>query len=415
MAEEKEVLTMKRSEIKRLQVIEKTINQEIKQVAAAEMLGITDRQVRRLVKRVRREGAKGIIHGLRGKESNRRLDGKIRDQIIAVYKKSYAGFGPTLASEKLQEREGIKISKESLRQWLMAEGMWDRPKATKGRHLRWRERKAHYGEMVQVDGSHHAWLEERGPRLVLMGWIDDATNRTDGRFYEYEGTMPALDGLKRYIKKHGIPGSIYVDRHTTYKSWAKESIEEELQQERAKSHFEKACDKLGVRVIHAYSPQAKGRVERLFKTLQDRLVKELRLAGAKTQEESNDVLERFLVAYNAKFGVPAREPGDMHRAWPQELKSEEIFAVYTERRLRNDNTLVYEGQWYQVCSRVRAEKVMVREGLDGRIVIMGKGEKLRYQTIPGPIPRPKKIPTRVPRRPTIPAADHPWRQYASQS
>jgi len=404
--EEAEILVIKRSEIKRWQIIDKVIRREINQTTAAEVLGITGRQVRRLMQRVRRQGPQGIIHGLRGRVSNRKLADRVKKQVLMIYKRKYEGFGPTLACEKLREQEGYKISKETIRQWLVAEGIWQQRKSRQRRHLKWRERKAHCGEMVQVDGSHHAWLEDRGPRLVLMGWIDDATNRVFGHFYEYEGTVPALDSLKRYIEKHGIPSSVYVDRHTTYKAWAKENWEEEGQ----KTNFEKACLALGIHVIHAYSPQAKGRVERLFKTLQDRLVKELRLAEVKTLEEANKVLGRFLAAHNQRFCVMARESGDMHRAWPEELSAEEIFAVHTDHRLRNDNTVVHKGQWYQVLSKTRAHKVTLREGIDGRRAILASGKKLEYRVIPGPLAKSPKLPKPQTSHRVHPAASHPWRR-----
>jgi len=411
MAEEQEVLRMKRSEIKKLQVIEQVLGKGLKQIEAAEVLRLSSRQVRRLVVRVREGGAQGIIHGLRGRESRRKIADRIRLNILRIYRLRYEGFGATLASEMLLDRNGIRISKETLRKWLIDEGLWQVRSAGRPRHLRWRERKAHRGEMVQVDGSHHDWLEGRGPRLVLMAWIDDATNRTHARFYEYEGTVPALDSLKRYIKLYGIPSSVYLDRHTTYKSNGKETIEDQLNDRKPRSQFEVACDKLGIQVIHANSPQAKGRVERLFKTLQDRLVKELRLAGAKTIEEANVVLEKFLVRHNARFVVPARESGNMHRSWTDEMDMEDIFAIHTPHVMRNDNTVVHQGQWFQILTNTRAKEVVLRHALNGRLDILGQGVKLRYQRIPGPLAKPRIRRSRPPFSRPIPSQNNPWRKF----
>ena len=193
----------------------------------------------------------------------------MRDRVIRLYRAQYQDFGPTLASEKLLEREGVGISDETLRTWLIETGDWK--KSRKGRqHRQWRERKHHDGEMVQIDGSHHGWFEDRGPGCVLMGYIDDATGKVFARFYDYEGSLPAMDSFKGYSKKYGLPMKVYLDKHTTYKSTAKQTIQDELDQVEPLSQFERALKELGVEVLHAHSPQAKGRIERLFRTLQDR-------------------------------------------------------------------------------------------------------------------------------------------------
>lgn len=412
MAEDQEVFAMKRSEIKRVQVVEKVIGRELKQLEAAEVLSLSCRQLRRLVQRFRKDGAYGLVHGLRGRASARKTTDKVRTNILKVYRLRYEGFGPTLASEMLLDRNGIRVSKETLRKWLIADGLWQLRRPGRPRHLRWRERKAHRGEMVQVDGSHHDWLEGRGPWLVLMAWIDDATNRTYARFYNYEGTIPALDSLKRYIKAHGIPSSVYLDRHTTYKSNGKETLDDQLNDRKPKSQFEVACEKLGIHVIHANSPQAKGRVERLFKTLQDRLVKELRLCNARTIEEANTALDKFLVRHNARFTVAPREPGNMHRLWTDKMDKEDVFAIHVSRVMRNDNTIIHEGQRFQILTSTRAKEVVLRQALNGRLDILGQGIKLKYQRIPGPIVQPKRS-HRVRQpfcRPKI-KEDNPWRNF----
>jgi len=221
-----DILIMSLKEIKRLQIIQKVLGKEINQQQAAEILRISDRQVRRIVKRVGKEGEKGIVHRMRGRKGNRRIDQKIRDRIIEIYRKVYEGFGPRLASEKLLEREKIRVNEETLRLWLIEGGLWKKRKGQKEKKRSWRSRKDHYGAMIQMDGSHHDWLEGRGPKLVLMGYIDDATSRVCGKFYDYEGTQPAFDSLKGYVKKNGIPRSIYLDKHSTYKINKKQRYKE---------------------------------------------------------------------------------------------------------------------------------------------------------------------------------------------
>jgi len=318
-----DMIMARQGELKRLHVIQKVLEKVVKQVEAAEILSLSARQIRRIVKRIRMEGERGIIHKSRGRPSSRRIPGKIRDKVIQLYQKQYKDFGPTLATEKLLERNGIGISDETLRKWLMEAGDWKKIRKPR-RHRQWRERKPHCGEMVQMDGSHHDWFEGRGPWCVLMGYIDDATGRVFGRFYDYEGTIPAMDSFKGYIQTYGLPMSVYLDKHTTYKSTGKPTIQDELNNTRPLSEFERALKELGVEVIHANSPQAKGRIERLFGTLQDRLVKEMRLRGIRTIEEANGFLEDYLPWYNQRYGVCPKEKGDLHRPVGRGVKLEEI-------------------------------------------------------------------------------------------
>src|SRR3989338_5402604 len=240
----KDIIMMTQEELKRLHIIRKELDGRIKQIEAAEILSLSDRQIRRLLGRVREEGDIGIAHKSRGKESNRRLPEKLRKKAIKLYRQKYNGFGPTLMSEKLFEEEDIKISDETLRLWLIETGDIKKRRKHK-RHRQWRERKGHFGEMLQMDGSHHDWLEGRGPKIVLMGCIDDATSNIFGRFYEYEGTIPAMDSFKGYTGLYGIPSSIYIDRHTTYKSNARPTIEDDLNGRCPLSQFERAMKELG--------------------------------------------------------------------------------------------------------------------------------------------------------------------------
>ncbi|HMK52761.1 MAG TPA: ISNCY family transposase [Thermodesulfobacteriota bacterium] len=406
-----DMIMARQGELKRLHVIQKVLEKVVKQVEAAEMLSLSARQIRRIVKRIRIEGERGIIHQSRGRPSNRRIPRKIRDKVMQLYRKQYQGFGPTLATEKLLERNGIGISDETLRKWLMEAGDWKKIRKPRG-HRQWRERKPHEGEMVQMDGSHHDWFEGRGPWCVLMGYIDDATGRVFGRFYDYEGTIPAMDSFKRYIETHGLPMSVYLDRHTTYKSTGKATIQDELKNTRPLSEFERALKELGVEVIHANSPQAKGRIERLFGTLQDRLVKEMRLRGIRTIEEANHFLEEYLPGYNRRFAVCPKEKGDLHRAVDRRVKLEEILCIKTERTLRNDFTVAHHKKLYQIEDKVRGTRVIVQERLDGSLVIVYKGQRLRFREITArPLKAQKEQPVVIRiRKPPVPSLDHPWRR-----
>ncbi len=406
-----DIVMARQRELKRLHVIEKVLEKVLKQVEAAEILSLSLRQIGRIVKRIRIEGEKGIIHRSRGKPSNRRIPSKIRNRVIKLYQRQYEDFGPTLAAEKLLERDGIRISDETLRMWLLETGDWRKIRRLK-KHRRWRERKAREGEMVQMDGSHHDWFEGRGPWCVLMGYIDDATGKVFGRFYEYEGTIPAMDSFKRYTKRHGLPLSVYLDKHTTYKSTAKASIEEQLNGTEALSEFERALKELGVEVIHANSPQAKGRIERLFRTFQDRLIKEMRLRGIRTIEEANDFLEEYLPLYNRRFAVYAKEGDDLHRSVGKGVDLDGILCLKTQRTLRNDFTVAHNKKLYQVEDKLRGTKVMVQDRLDGSLVMTYRGQRLRFKEI---LTRPAKEPVdqsllvRI-RKPSTPSPDHPWRR-----
>ena len=406
-----DMIMARQGELKRLHVIQKVLEKVIQQVEAAEILSLSSRQIGRIVKRIRMEGEKGVIHRSRGKASNRRIPSKIRDKVIRLYRRQYEDFGPTLASEKLLERDGIRISDETLRRWLLETGDWKR-KRKEREHRHWRERKHHFGEMVQMDGSHHDWFEGRGPRCVLMGYIDDATGKVFGRFYEYEGTIPAMDSFRRYLQRYGLPLSVYVDKHTTYRSTGKPTIQDELNHTQPLSEFERALKELGVEVIHANSPQAKGRIERLFGTFQDRLVKEMRLRGIGSIEEANRFLEEYLPGYNRRFAVCPRGKEDLHRPIGRGVKLEEVLCIKTERTLRNDSTVAYDHKLYQIEDNLRGKKVMVQEGLDGSLVMTYRGQRVRFREITTrPVKPQKELPVIVRiRRPSTPAPDHPWRR-----
>jgi len=405
---ERDILTMSQKELKHLHVIHKVIEGTLTQVQAAEIILLSERQIRRIVKRIEAEGDKGIQHRSRGKGSNRKAPTKLVERVRQLYQERYHGFGPTLTAEKLGEVEGIEVSKESVRTWLMESGQWQKRHKV-GTHRHWRERKGCFGEMLQLDGSHHDWFDGRRPKSVLMAYIDDATSRVYGRFYEYEGTIPAMDSFKRYIRKYGIPMSVYMDKHTTYKSPAEPSIEEEINGTTPLSEFGRALTELEVQIIHAHSPQAKGRIERLFKTLQDRLVKEMTLRGINTIEEANRYLDTYLSVYNRRFAVRAKEQDNLHREIPRGLNLDKILCIRTVRALRNDFTIAHNGGLYQVESNVRAKKVTVEERTSGSMLITLNGVKLEFRQI---TERPEKQqkPAAKPRhrKGHTPAVDHPW-------
>lgn len=392
-------------------MIQQVLDKKISQRKVAEVLGLTDRQIRRIVKRVRKEGVRGICHEGRGKPSNQRIPKKVKEKVIAVYRKKYTDFGPTLASEKLCESQEADISKETLRQWLIAEGVWERARKRRT-HRRWRQRKACMGEMVQMDGSHHDWLEGRGPWCVLMAYIDDATSEVYARFYDYEGTLPAMESFMGYIKRYGIPQRLYLDRHSTYESQAEPSVEEQLEGVFPMSQFERAVGELGVEVIHAHSPQAKGRIERLFRTFQDRLIKEMRLLSVSTKEKANLFLEGYLPVYNKRFRVLAAESADLHRPIAKGVDLNKILCMKTERTLRNDATVAHHNKLYQIQEKVTAKKVIVEERIDTKLYLTDQGHALKYKEITTRPRREEKAPNRSlkVKRVIAPSPDHPWRR-----
>lgn len=404
----KDIVQMSQRELRRLHIIHNAIEGLLKQKEAAGLLSLSDRQIRRLIKKVEEEGDAGIIHKSRGRPSNRRLPKKIKDKAIELYRQKYVGFGPLLTSEKLLEQDGITVNDETLRKWLIESGDWK--KTRKGRkHRQWRPRKHHFGEMIQIDGSHHDWFEGRGSECVLMGYIDDATGKVFARFYNYEGTKPAFDSFKRYARKYGIPQKAYLDKHTTYKSPKKAAFP--LYDEKPLSQFERAMKELGVDVIHAHSPQAKGRIERLFRTFQDRVVKEMRLRGIKTVEEANKFLAEYLPRHNRKFTVKPKEGIDLHRKIPLGLNLDSILCVKEGRVLRNDFTISYKGKLYQITESIKAEKVTVQERINGKMLIIHNGAFVEFKEITER-PEKQKKPSEVKKQITgSPPLDHPWRKF----
>lgn len=405
----KDIITMTQQELKRLHIIRKAIDKEITQDEAAGIIGVSLRQVQRIVRIVKLEGNKGVIHKSRGRFSNRAFSDKVKEKILKLCRKRYYEFGPTLASEKLFERDKIKLSDETLRLWFIKEQVIYRSRR-KRPHRQWRLRKACIGEMVQMDGSNHDWFEGRGEPCVLMGYIDDASGVPFAEFYPYEGTLPAMSSFKHYVEEHGIPASLYLDKHSTYKINKKRSIEDDLNDTDPLSQFARGVKELGTHIIYADSPQAKGRIERFFGTFQDRVIKEMRLAGVKTMDEGNKFLKWYLPVYSKRFGVKPAKDVNLHRPLPKGIDLNTVLCKKTERVLRNDFTVAHEKKLYQIENNIRAQKVVVEERIDGSMLIRHKNMALKFKEI---TIRPEKIIQPKPHvffsRAHTPAENHPWR------
>ena len=414
MAEE-DIIRMSIEESSRLHIIRQALEKSITQKKAAQLLALCERQVRRIVLRIRQEGDGGICHRARGRVSNRRINQKVKKHILTLCRGRYREHGPTLIHEKLSEEHQLQIGIETLRQWFIEAGIPYQKRRNRP-HRQWRERKSYCGEMVQMDGSHHAWLEDRGPWCVLMGYIDDATNETFFRFYGYEGTMPAMDSFKRYIRRYGVPQSLYVDKHAAYKSKAVETVEDDLLGKKPRSDFEKSLEMLEVMVIHAHSPQAKGRIERLFRTLQDRLVKELRVRNINTIEQANEFLTEYVPRFNKRFRRKPAQEGNLHRPALTSRELDEILSVKTERALRNDFTVAHNKKLYQVHDTVRAKKIVVQERIDGSLYFLHQGRRLRYKEITTRPVKEEKPPRSIHRArwSWTPPVTHPWKRTYKQ-
>jgi hypothetical protein len=407
-----ETLNMSKRERERLTVMTGVKQGELTLVQASGLLGLGYRQTKRVWRRYRDQGDAGLVHRLRGQPSARRKPGKIRAQVLALYgEERYADFGPTLLAEHL-ERRGIEVDHETIRRWLLAEGKWTL-RRRRQKHRQWRERKACFGEMVQLDGSHHDWFEGRGERCVLMVMVDDATNRVGAQFFEEETTQASYDVLAGWVRQHGLPGSLYVDRDSIYRCEGQASIAEQLAGQAPQTQFGRAMAQLGVKLILANSPQAKGRVERMNGVLQDRLVKELRLAGINDRVGGNQFLGKYLAGLNRRFERVAASTLDAHRAAPRNL--DEVLSWEEARVVQADWTVACGGKWYQLDRQHEAmslvkRKVIVRTLRDGREQIVYGGVKLKWRGLPA---RPERIRTRPPAKVKVvqrPGAEHPWRR-----
>lgn len=419
-------ITMSKKELTRYEIIKRLIRKEISSSKAASLLGLSVRQIKRLKLRVRRDGAKGLLHASRGKSSHNRLSEEERTKIIKLLHQHYHDFGPTFASEKLFEKHQLKHDPKTIRQIMIDEELW-KPKKKENRsiHRQWRERKSAYGEMIQFDGSYDHWFEDRkdSNEICLLAAIDDATGRlVMAEFASHEGVLPVFDFWQKYLSTQGRPQLIYLDKFSTYHQNQAAAFENGS----TLTQFQRAMDELRIEVIPANSPQAKGRVERLFGTLQDRLIKELRLADISSIESANQFLkETFIPKFNHKFAVVPRSTSNLH----QRLSTREqngllgILSKQTERTVQNDFTFTLKNQWYQIIREqklavCRKDTVIVEERPNGSIFVRLRGRYLNYHLLPQRPVREAKPELQVlttPKKekpiPKSPPSNHPWRQY----
>lgn len=413
------LIIMSQKEANRYDIIKKTIDKKIKGVEAAVILSLTTRQIRRLKKRVTKDGVKGLVHVGRGQSSSRRIPEKEEDKIKKLLNKHYPDFGPTFAAEKLDEVHKIKRDPKTIRRIMIAEDLWKPKLKKKEAYHSWRQRRPALGELEQYDGSYEHWFEDRAPKCCLLASIDDATSQiTYAKFDEHEGVEPTFNFWQEYLEKHGKPMAIYVDKFSTY------SMNHKLAKENPDTltQFERAMEQLKIEVINAHSSQAKGRVERLFGTLQDRLIKELRLAKISTIPEANKFLiKTFIPKFNSKFSVIPRLDANLHKKiTPRERDSfPSIFCRHYERTIRSDYTLSYKNIWYQLeetqaVAMFKKEVVTVEERFDGTIQLKLRGKYLNYKQLPA---GPKKVSEKaapwvlVKSLPIKPANNHPWRKF----
>lgn len=388
-------------------------------VEAAEHLKISYRQCKRSYKRYLAQGDVGLVHQSRGRRSNRGKDDTLRQAVLQRYEERYEGFGPTLATEKLAE-DGYEVDHETLRRWLMAEGKWQRRRKRCPFRQR-RERRLHFGELVQMDGSIHRWFGDELPLSCLVKLIDDARGIRTGLMAEGETTEACMRALWAWIERHGVPKALYTDKKNVFVTDREPTLQEQLAGEEPRTAFGKACAKLGIEIITANSPQAKGRVERAHGVDQDRLVKEMRLRGVTTIAGANELLaEGFMDKLNEKFAVPAASEVDYHRPVPPGMNLAHIFCFEESRTVGNDWVVHYQNRQFQIEKHnptlpPSRTKVIVQRLLDGQIRLLYKGEALHYHEIePGQerltAQREPTAPLSViPKTPHKPAADHPWR------
>ena len=395
---------MSANERVRLEAFGRVKRGEMTVVQAAELASLSLRQARRMWKRFKESGDKGLVHKLRGRSSNRRLSDEIRDRVMKLHQERYADFGPTLACEKLAE-DGLELSPDTLTALLKARGLWQR-KRRRGRHRKRRERRACLGSLVQMDGSHHDWFEGRCGKCVLMVMIDDATSRTYARLYPAESMDAAFDVFGRWARRQGLPRSLYVDRHSIYRDEDHPDYP---------TQFGRAMKELSVELIQAHSPQAKGRVERRNAVFQDRLVKELRLRKISSMEQANVFLEGvFLDDLNRRYAVKAREDQDLHRALEAGLALEEVLCVQEQRVVGQDWCVRWQNRWLQIDGshaglNLPKRRVLIKHRADGQLIVEHQGERLRFRELqarPEPEKSKKVI---VNNRQWKPAASHPWK------
>jgi transposase len=427
---ETERIALSQRERDRLRILHEVKQKHFTQGEAAERLKVTDRQVRRLLAALKERGDGAVVHGLRGRPSNRRLGASLQHRIVARVRQRYADFGPTLAAEHLA-REGLSVSRETLRKWMSQAQLW-RPRRQRVQTVHvWRERRACFGELVMQDSSPFRWLEERASACSLIAVMDDASSRLWARLVEHDTTEENLRTLRGWLQRYGRPLAHYTDKHSIFRHRSgAAAIAEQLRGQEALSQFGRALRELGIEWIAAHSPQAKGRIERLFGTLQDRLVKELRLAGIDSIAAANHFLEtHFLPEWERRFTVIPRQARNAHRPLDREQRLEEILSVRVARKVAQDCTVSWEGvRWgvprEEVCAGLRGAAVEIERRLDGSHWLRFRKRYLRLQHCPQPTPafvspcglRPpgltkqKTQPPKVYKPKYHVPPEHPWRK-----
>lgn len=401
-----ETFLMSRKELNQVSIFEDLKEKRVKQKEVAKMLDLSVRQIKRKLKAYRKFGSVSLIHKNRGKPSNHRLNEDLIDKVLNLVRQKYFDFGPTLAAEKLEEIDKLIINRETLRQRMIKEGLWKAKVKRVNRHY-FRERKGSFGEMVQADGSPHHWFEERAPACTLIAFIDDATSQIlHLEFVDSESTANLMRVTKDYLEEYGRPVSLYVDRGGVYKVNIHNQDEEKITQ------YKRALDEAEIELIWARSPQAKGRVERLFETLQDRLVKELRLRGIQSIDLANEFLKtEYIDRHNAMFAVKAKSESDLHRSIAG-YNFEEIFSIKERRIVHFDMTIRYKNNWFQLEKKQPTlifpkNIIEVHESLNKEITFHIRACKLNVKKLTEkPIQKRKEVKYRIP---WIPPANHPWR------
>ena len=412
-----QLLTMSNREITRLEAMQRIKDKRLTQKEAARMLNLSVRQIKRLFRAYKARGAKGLISARRGKASNHRIDAQVEQQALDVLKEKYADFGPTLAHEKLTEVHGVAMSRESVRKLMIVEGMWKPKRAKKPPTHPMRERRACFGELVQIDGSDHAWFEERGPRCTLLVYIDDATGQLlELRFVPEETFFGYCVASRHYFERYGKPVAFYSDKHGIFRV----NQPRPLGSTSGLTQFGRAMQELDIQIICANSPQAKGRIERANQTLQDRLVKELRLRGISDIDSANAYLHAFRQDFNRRFAVQPRSNHDAHRPL---LKTENLEVVLTHQETRTlsknltvqANQVIYQIQSDRPGYALRNAQVTVCENAQGEVTILYKNQPLAYTLFHKPPRQAQVVDTksldRQIKSPKPPAPDHPWRTY----
>ena len=408
---------MSTKELTRLEIIQKVDSRSLKQATAAELLNVSPRQIRRLLKAYRKDGVDGLISKRRGHSSNNRLSQSLQNEAMQLIKKYYIDFGPTLAHEKLTEQHQLKLSVESLRQLMIREEIWQSKKKKSSKNYQMRTRRSKYGDLVQIDGSPHDWFEGRAPKCTLLVFVDDATGKLMQLYFEpEESTHGYMTATRHYLEKHGLPLAFYSDRHGIFRVNTKEA-----KTGTGETQFSRAMRELDITLINANSPQAKGRVERANGVLQDRLVKELRLKSISDIVTANQFLPEFVEDYNRRFSVAPVSPVDAHRQTIPNSKTLDLILSQRHQRTITKNlevhykNIIYQIQTESKSYTMRGGKVEISDN-DGNVTLIYKNHELNYKVYKKdqratPIATSKQLNQQIEKIKKKPSADHPWRQF----